>query len=151
MAPKQQKIAGKLRTRTRTCLYSSAAEVLFRVRALRISIERYDVPSCGKGGAARVNRVTLYLLKGLEVVECFPGSGTVLWRCSVCYGMCVCGYRRERDPACESYHDCLLYFKGFQALQTHRVAHWLYKSGRHALAFYLQSQACTKVKHSSAQ
>ncbi|CAM9983878.1 unnamed protein product, partial [Choristocarpus tenellus] len=47
---------------------------------------------------------------------------------------------RERDPACESYHDALLYFKGFQALQTHRVAHWLYNSGRHALAFYLQSQ-----------
>ncbi|CAM9257201.1 unnamed protein product [Pylaiella littoralis] len=47
---------------------------------------------------------------------------------------------RERDPACDSYHDCLLYFKGFQALQTHRVAHWLYHSGRHALAFYLQSQ-----------
>lgn len=47
---------------------------------------------------------------------------------------------RERDPACDSYHDCLLYFKGFQALQTHRVAHWLYNSGRHALAFYLQSQ-----------
>lgn len=50
---------------------------------------------------------------------------------------------RERDPACESYHDCLLYFKGFQALQTHRVAHWLYNSGRHALAFYLQSQVDT--------
>ncbi|CAN0055706.1 unnamed protein product [Sphacelaria rigidula] len=47
---------------------------------------------------------------------------------------------RERDPACDSYHDCLLYFKGFQALQTHRVAHWLFNSGRHALAFYLQSQ-----------
>lgn len=48
--------------------------------------------------------------------------------------------RSERDPACDSYHDCLLYFKGFQALQTHRVAHWLYHTGRHALAFYLQSQ-----------
>ncbi|CAM9417646.1 unnamed protein product [Discosporangium mesarthrocarpum] len=47
---------------------------------------------------------------------------------------------RERDPACQSYHDALLYFKGFQALQTHRVAHWLYNSGRHTLAFYLQSQ-----------
>ncbi|KAG5189120.1 trimeric LpxA-like protein [Tribonema minus] len=47
---------------------------------------------------------------------------------------------RERDPACTSYHDALLYFKGFQALQTHRVAHWLYNSGRQALAKYLQSQ-----------
>ncbi|CAM9371087.1 unnamed protein product, partial [Phaeothamnion confervicola] len=47
---------------------------------------------------------------------------------------------RERDPACTSYHDALLYFKGFQALQTHRVAHWLYRTGRYALAYYLQSQ-----------
>lgn len=29
---------------------------------------------------------------------------------------------------------------GFQALQTHRVAHWLWKNGRDTLAFYLQSQ-----------
>ncbi|CAM9490458.1 unnamed protein product [Ectocarpus sp. 6 AP-2014] len=53
---------------------------------------------------------------------------------------------RERDPACDSYHDCLLYFKGFQALQTHRVAHWLYHTGRHALAFYLQSQVAQEFQ-----
>ena len=35
-----------------------------------------------------------------------------------------------RDPAVKSYTDVLLYLKGFQALQTHRVAHWLWKSGR---------------------
>jgi len=27
-----------------------------------------------------------------------------------------------------------------QALQTHRVAHWLWKTGRDTLAFFLQSQ-----------
>jgi serine O-acetyltransferase len=47
---------------------------------------------------------------------------------------------RERDPACESYVDPLLYFKGFQALQAHRVAHWLYGRGRIGLACYLQSR-----------
>lgn len=47
---------------------------------------------------------------------------------------------RERDPACTCLPDVLLYFKGFHALQTHRVANYLWKSGRHVLAHYLQSQ-----------
>jgi serine O-acetyltransferase len=46
----------------------------------------------------------------------------------------------ERDPACTSHLDPLLWFKGYHALQTHRVAHWLWKQGRHALAHYLQSR-----------
>ena len=36
----------------------------------------------------------------------------------------------DRDPACESYAQCLLYFKGFQALQCHRVAHHLWLRGK---------------------
>ncbi len=47
----------------------------------------------------------------------------------------------ERDPACDRYIEPLLYFKGFQALQTHRIAHELWKDGRKDFAFYLQSQA----------
>ena len=46
----------------------------------------------------------------------------------------------ERDPACKGYLQPFLFFKGFQALQTHRVAHWLYHQGRETLAFYLQSR-----------
>ncbi len=46
----------------------------------------------------------------------------------------------ERDPACKSYLQPFLHFKGFQALQTHRLAHWLWGRGREALAFYLQSR-----------
>lgn len=38
-----------------------------------------------------------------------------------------------RDPAVKSYTDVLLYFKGFHALQTHRVAHWLWKNKRKTL------------------
>lgn len=38
-----------------------------------------------------------------------------------------------RDPAVKSYTDVLLYLKGFQALQTHRVSHWLWQSGRATL------------------
>lgn len=46
-----------------------------------------------------------------------------------------------RDPAVKSYTDVLLYFKGFQALQTHRVSHWLWKSGRVTLG-KLKSRIC---------
>ena len=30
----------------------------------------------------------------------------------------------ERDPACKSYVQPFLFFKGFLSLQTHRVGHW---------------------------
>ena len=46
----------------------------------------------------------------------------------------------ERDPACKGYLQPFLFFKGFQALQTHRVAHWLWGQGRQTLAFHLQSR-----------
>ena len=46
----------------------------------------------------------------------------------------------ERDPACKGYVQPFLFFKGFQALQAHRVAHWLWTEGRETIAFYLQSR-----------
>ncbi len=46
----------------------------------------------------------------------------------------------ERDPACKGYVQPFLFFKGFQALQTHRIAHWLWGQGRETLAFHLQSR-----------
>lgn len=42
----------------------------------------------------------------------------------------------ERDPACRSLLQPFFYFKGFQALQAYRVAHWLWGQGREALAFH---------------
>lgn len=47
---------------------------------------------------------------------------------------------RERDPASERFFIPLLYFKGLQALESYRVAHWLWKHGRHSLAIHLQSR-----------
>lgn len=38
-----------------------------------------------------------------------------------------------RDPAVKSLTDIPLYFKGFHALQTHRVAHMLWMDGRKTL------------------
>jgi serine O-acetyltransferase len=47
---------------------------------------------------------------------------------------------RDRDPAVKYYSTTLLYFKGFQALQAYRMAHWLWQQQRFSLALYLQSQ-----------
>jgi serine O-acetyltransferase len=46
----------------------------------------------------------------------------------------------ERDPACKGYVQPFLFFKGFQALQTQRIANWLWGQGRETMAFYLQSR-----------
>jgi serine O-acetyltransferase len=46
----------------------------------------------------------------------------------------------ERDPACHSPLEALLFFKGFHALQAYRLAHALLHQGRRALAHYLQSR-----------
>lgn len=47
----------------------------------------------------------------------------------------------EHDPACERLIEPFLYCKGFHAIQTHRLAHWLWRRGRRDFAFYLQSRA----------
>jgi serine O-acetyltransferase len=46
----------------------------------------------------------------------------------------------DRDPACDRYSLPLLYFKGFQALQAYRIAHWLWLRERRPLAMFLQSR-----------
>jgi serine O-acetyltransferase len=47
----------------------------------------------------------------------------------------------ERDPACHKAVDAFLYFKGFQAIQTHRFASALWHTGRKDFALYLQSRS----------
>jgi serine O-acetyltransferase len=44
----------------------------------------------------------------------------------------------ERDPACHRFLQPLLFFKGFQALQAWRVAHWLWRTGRRDMAYFVQ-------------
>ena len=46
----------------------------------------------------------------------------------------------DRDPACHRFMQPLLYFKGFQAVQAYRVAHYLWKDGRIDLAYVMQSR-----------
>jgi len=46
----------------------------------------------------------------------------------------------DRDPAARNLALPYLNFKGFQALQSYRVAHWLWGQDRRHLALYLQSR-----------
>jgi len=46
----------------------------------------------------------------------------------------------ERDPAIRTPLQPFLYFKGYQAVQAWRVAHWLWQQGRDTLAFHFQSR-----------
>lgn len=47
---------------------------------------------------------------------------------------------RERDPACDAFAIPLLFFKGYQALQSYRIGHWLWRQGREASAWALQNR-----------
>jgi serine O-acetyltransferase len=47
----------------------------------------------------------------------------------------------DRDPATHRFLDPVLYYKGYHAIQTHRLAHWLRAKGRRDFAYYLQSRS----------
>ncbi|NAZ35512.1 serine O-acetyltransferase [Rubellimicrobium sp. CFH 75288] len=44
----------------------------------------------------------------------------------------------DRDPACHTFLQPLLYFKGFQAVQAYRVGHVLWTRGRSHMAWFFQ-------------
>jgi serine O-acetyltransferase len=44
----------------------------------------------------------------------------------------------ERDPACHRFLQPILYFKGYQAVQCYRIAHWLWTEGKRDLAYFFQ-------------
>jgi len=47
----------------------------------------------------------------------------------------------DRDPATRRVIEPLLYYKGFHAIETYRLAHWLWEKGRRDFALYLQSRS----------
>jgi len=49
----------------------------------------------------------------------------------------------QRDSACRNFTTPFLYFKGFHALESYRVAHWLWAQGRRSLALVLQNRIST--------
>ena len=50
----------------------------------------------------------------------------------------------DRDPATRRLIEPVLYYKGFHAIETYRLAHWLWNKGRSDFALYLQSR-CSAV------
>ncbi len=47
----------------------------------------------------------------------------------------------DRDPACSRLIEPFLYFKGFHAIQAHRLTHWLWRQHECDFALYLQSRS----------
>jgi serine O-acetyltransferase len=47
----------------------------------------------------------------------------------------------DRDPAASRVIEPVLYFKGFHAIQAHRLAYWLWRRDRQDFALYLQSRS----------
>ncbi|HEX4410023.1 MAG TPA: serine O-acetyltransferase [Xanthobacteraceae bacterium] len=47
----------------------------------------------------------------------------------------------DRDPATYRLIEPVLYYKGFHAIQTHRLAHWLWSKDRRDFSLYLQSRS----------
>ncbi len=50
----------------------------------------------------------------------------------------------ERDPATDRMIQPLLYFKGFLAVQSYRLAHWQWTKGRRDMALFIQMR-CSEV------
>jgi serine O-acetyltransferase len=46
----------------------------------------------------------------------------------------------ERDPACHSYVEAFLFYKGFHALECYRISHWLWTQQREGMALFFQSR-----------
>ena len=44
----------------------------------------------------------------------------------------------DRDPACHRLMQPLMFFKGFQAVQSYRLGHWLWTRGQLDLAYFVQ-------------
>ena len=49
-----------------------------------------------------------------------------------------------RDPACHRLMQPMLFFKGYQAVQAYRIAHWLWENDRRDMAYFVQMR-CSEV------
>jgi serine O-acetyltransferase len=69
----------------------------------------------------------------MEALKNSPSLGEI-FRADI---MAIC----DRDPATRRVIEPVLYYKGFHAIQTYRLAHWLWNQGRRDFALYLQSRS----------
>ena len=100
-------------------------------------------------GRARRSLLCFKLFSGGGAPSCLGCSPTC---CAVLQSImeaCVADIQAvfERDPACDRYTHCILYFKGFQAIQCHRIAHWLWMRNRRVRG-RLEGRCVNGLKHS---
>lgn len=50
----------------------------------------------------------------------------------------------DRDSACHELYIPFLYFKGFHALQSHRIGHWLWQNNRQSMGLFFQNRVSVK-------
>jgi serine O-acetyltransferase len=76
--------------------------------------------------ANKLASATLYSTQLMKIIDdCYKEEPAIIEACIADLQAVF-----DRDPACEQYTQCLLYFKGFQAIQCHRIAHYLWGKGR---------------------
>lgn len=100
--------------------------------------------------ANKLNTASMPAMAVREVVEEALESDPSIIQAAACD---ICA-TVNRDPAVSMYSIPLLYLKGYHALQGYRVANWLWKQGRVALATYFQNQisvACQVDIHPAAR
>jgi serine O-acetyltransferase len=85
------------------------------------------------------NKLDSYTMPALMIREIFIEAMNADAEIEVAMRADICAHR-ERDPACDTYSMPLLFFKGYHALQSQRVAHWLWRQGRESLALFFQNQ-----------
>lgn len=72
-----------------------------------------------------------------DSIEYHPGKGT----CSQ-LGLRDLSAVRDRDPAATNLVRPFLYFKGYRAVQAHRISHVLWRQNRHDAAMLITSRMC---------
>jgi len=85
------------------------------------------------------NKLDSQAMPALMIREIFIEAMTADSAIEIAMRTDICAHR-ERDPACNTYSMPLLFFKGYQALQSQRIAHWLWLQGRSSLALFFQNQ-----------
>jgi serine O-acetyltransferase len=85
------------------------------------------------------NKLDSQAMPALMIREIFIEAMTADSSIEIAMRADICAHR-ERDPACNTYSMPLLFFKGYQALQSQRIAHWLWLQGRSSLALFFQNQ-----------
>ncbi len=90
-------------------------------------------------GFSLANKLASATLQPITLMEliCLALSGSASVRAAIRADLKAV---RDRDPACRGYSTPLLYFKGFHALQSYRVANWLWEHGRQTLAIAIQNR-----------